>query len=86
MSCQVAPSSRETWSRPSSDPAQISSAVNGDSAMEKTTLKISTPVTSALMGPPDWTWCSGLSVVRSGLMVSQFTPSSRDRFTCWDPW
>ena len=54
-SVQVRPSSRDTWIRPSSEPAQISSGVKGDSAMEKTTLKISTPVTSALMGPPDWT-------------------------------
>jgi len=67
-------------------PAHSSSASVGDSAIENTTSKISTPVTSALIGPPDWAWKRGSFVVRSGLIVSHVTPSSRERFTCCEPW
>ena len=52
ISFQVAPPSRVTCTRPSSVPAQISRGSVGDSARANTVSKISTPVTSALMGPP----------------------------------
>jgi hypothetical protein len=68
---QVAPSSRDTCTRPSSLPAHRTPRSVGDSSKANTVPKTSTPVPSDVMGPPANPWCSGSSVVRSGLITSQ---------------
>ena len=69
-SVQVAPSSRDTWMRPSSEPAHRTPASCGDSSKANTVPYISTPVLSHVMRPPA---CNIFVVslrVRSGLIVS----------------
>jgi hypothetical protein len=58
----------------------------GSSASAKIVLKISTPVTSLLIGPPAASWCAFVLVVRSGLIVSHVIPPSRVRCTCCEAW
>src|SRR5207247_10792670 len=83
---QVLPSSFETCTTPSSLPAHKTPFCCGDSASAKTVQKISTPVLSPVIGPPDHC-CLFLSLrVRSPLIFSQLCPPSRVRKTIWAAW
>src|SRR6185437_3073542 len=74
---QWLPASVVTLTRPSSEPTQMTLSVSGEKAIEDMVSNISSPVTSALMGPPGRS-CLLLSLrVRSGLIVFQWIPSSK---------
>src|SRR5204862_3426444 len=73
---QVFPPSRVTCISPSSEPAQITPAVRGDSAMVKTVAKYSTDVWSLVIGPPEGPSVRGSWRVRSGLIGLKVCPSS----------
>src|ERR1051325_941803 len=80
------PSSVETWTRPSSEPAQRTPAFFGDSAIAEMVPSYSTPVLSPWMGPPDH-FCLDLSSrVRSGLIFDQVLPSSLERNNTFAAW
>src|ERR1041384_7026105 len=78
---QVAPRSRDTCTRPSSDPAHSTSPVIGDSANAKIVAYHSVPVMSYVIGPPAGPSVLGSCNVRSGLIGSQLSPSFVDRKT-----
>ncbi len=71
----VVPSSRETWTSPSSEPTQRSPFSRGDSAIAKIVPYHSTPVLSPVIGPPDHFCLLSSSRVRSGLIASQRLPA-----------
>src|SRR5579875_590536 len=76
-SLQFAPASVLTCTSPSSEPTQITLSVSGETAIEEIVSNISSPVTSALIGPPGRP-CLLLSLrVRSGLITFQCWPSSK---------
>ena len=77
-SFHVSPSSVDTWTRPSSDPVMITPRRCFDSISEKIVAYISAPAVSIVSGP-DTPMVSGSARVRSGLIASHFSPSSRDR-------
>jgi len=77
----VLASSRVTWIRPSSDPAQKTPCVVGDSARAKIVAYHSVPVMSCVTGPPTGPIVAGSWRVRSGLTTSQLSPSFVDRKT-----
>ncbi len=81
-SVQLPPPSRVTWTRPSSEPAQITFGSWYDGASVKIVAYVSTPVWSFVMGPPDGPVVSGSARVRSGLIRSQLWPSLSVRQTC----
>src|SRR5437870_8849564 len=82
----VLPSSFETCTTPSSLPAQRIPFCLGDSASAKTVQKISTPVLSPVIGPPDHC-CLFLSLrVRSPLIRVQFWPPLAVRKTTLAAW
>src|SRR5262249_4112815 len=73
---QFLPPSRETWTSPSSLPAQSRSFSRGDSATAKIVPYTSTPVLSPVIGPPDHFCLLGSLRVRSGLTGAQCRPPS----------
>src|SRR5436190_23164646 len=73
--------SRLTWIRPSSEPVQRMSAVNGDSANAKIDAYHSVPVMSYVIGPPAGPSVFGSCSVRSPLTASQLLPSFSERNT-----
>src|SRR5438105_6841991 len=75
------PLSRVTWTRPSSDPAQSTPAVAGDSARAKIVAYHSVPVMSRVTEPPTGPMVEGSCSVKSGLAGSQLSPSFVDRKT-----
>src|SRR5437763_12053877 len=76
---QVLPLSGETWTRPSSLPAQSWPGVLYDSATAKIVQYISAPVLSPVIGPPDHC-CLFLSLrVRSPLIFAQLWPPLVER-------
>ena len=81
MFCQLAPPSREMWTKPSSEPAQKTPFSWGDSRNEKTVQYVSAPDASPVMSPPEGWSLSGSLRVRSGLMGSQLLPWSVERNT-----
>ena len=66
-----------TCTRPSSDPVQITLSVSGEKAIDEMVPNISSPVTSALIGPPGRASLLLSLRVRSGLIAFQWVPSSR---------
>src|SRR5207245_11460618 len=82
-SSQVAPPSRDTWTRPSSDPAHSTPAFTGDSAKAKIVPYHSVPVMSRVIGPPTGPSVAGSWGVRSGLIACQWVPPSVVRNTFW---
>src|SRR5687768_9297618 len=82
----VLPLSRETWTRPSSLPAQSTPRSFGDSARAKMVQYTSTPVLSPVIGPPDH-FCFALSFrVRSPLIGVQELPPSVVRKSTLPAW
>src|ERR1035437_300503 len=84
--CHVLPLSCDTWTHPSSDPAQSTPAFAGDSAKAKIVAYHSGPYASRVIGPQyscvsgcvyDGVCSSvfGSARVRSGLMICQLCPS-----------
>ena len=80
----VAPSSRETWTRPSSDPAHRTPCSSGETSNAKIVPYTSTPVLSFVIGPPAYACFVSSSRVRSGLIVSQLCPPFVERCTYCD--
>src|SRR5260370_14036719 len=82
---QLFPPSRVTWKSPSSVPTQITSGSVSAIVIEMIAPYVSAPERSYSMGPP-LTFCLLLSFrVRSGLIVSQCAPPSRDRNRTFPP-
>src|SRR4051812_351 len=79
--CHVLPLSRETWMRPSSEPAQNTPRLSGDSAKAKIVQYQSMPLLSIVIGPPEGSCFVTSLRVRSGLITCQLLPSSVDRWT-----
>src|ERR1051325_2984645 len=77
----VLPRSRETCTRPSSEPAHSTSAVTGDSTNAKIVAYHSVPVMSYVIGPPAGPSVLGSCSVRSPLIASQLSPSFIERKT-----
>src|SRR6266705_2033245 len=83
---QVLPPSRVTCMLPSSVPTQIRFGFFGDSQIEKIVVCISAEELSTVMPPDSSCFCfSGSLVVRSGEILSQLCPWSRDRNKYWAP-
>src|SRR6266702_3061038 len=80
----VLPSSRDTWSSPSSLPAHRTPRSTGDSANAKLVQEYSAPAVSFVIGPPDGPRFALSWRVRSGLIRSHVVPSSVVRKT-WLP-
>ena len=57
-----------------------------DSASAKIVSYTSTPVTSIVIGPPDFPCFTGSLRVRSGEISSHVSPPSRLRRSFWDAW
>ncbi len=78
---QVTPPLRVTWTLPSSVPTQIRPGRRGDSEMVMMVQWVSAPVTSGVIPPVGLAWVILVLslVVRSGLMIIQWSPRSVDR-------
>src|SRR6185437_4449596 len=83
---QCPPSSVVTYTKPSSEPVQMILSLKGETAIVDRVSNISSPVMSALIGPPE-RCCLLLSLrVKSGLITFQgSTPGSSDSNTTFPP-
>src|SRR5690348_12944515 len=76
----VAPASRETCTRPSFEPTQITPACTGDSAMANRVAP-SNVIRLSVVTPPELCWCVVSFRVRSGLSTFQLAPPSAVTWT-----
>jgi len=82
---QLLPASRETCTRPSSEPTHSTPFSSLDSASAKIVQKYSTLVLSCVTGPPEEPSFAGSLRVRSGLITSQLWPSLVERCSTFEP-
>src|ERR1700741_4075352 len=81
---QAAPPSPVTCPRPSVEPAQITPACCGDSAMANSVAP-SNVMRLSVVTPPELCWCVVSFRVRSGLITFQLAPPSVVTCTYWLP-
>ena len=84
-SCQVLPSSRVRWIRPTSVPTQTRSFSTGDGAMVEMAPKPQARARATGTSPEQSADGDEAAPVRSGLTTAQLWPPSSERKSTWAP-